>query len=120
MALPAFNDSNLLPPGDYALTFEALKESVLVIGDGREGWDTGWRRYLVEQVEIMVKQLWQIGIDEIYLDGSFVEAKNHPNDIDGYFHCDFVSVARGDLQLDTPTAKARGILGLRLCLMPLR
>jgi hypothetical protein len=98
MALPAFNDSNLLPPGDYALTFEALKESLLVIGDGREGWDTAWRRFLIEQAEIMVKQLWQIGIDEIYFDGSFVEAKNHPNDIDGYFLCDYLSVARGDLQ----------------------
>lgn len=98
MALPACNDSDLLPPGDCTLTFEALKESVLVIGDGREGWDTEWRMYLVEQAEIMVKQLWQIGIDEIYLDGSFVEAKNHPNDVDGYFLCDYLSVAQGDLQ----------------------
>jgi hypothetical protein len=98
MMIPSFNKHGVLPIGDYAVTFAELQDSILVKGDGREGWDAAWRTYLVEQAEIMVKQLWQIGIDEIYLDGSFVEAKNHPNDIDGYFHCDYLSVARGDLQ----------------------
>lgn len=98
MVIPPFNDYAVLPAGDYAVTLAELKESMLVIGDGREGWDAAWRRYLVEQAEIMVQQLWQVGVHDIYLDGSFVEAKIHPNDIDGYFHCDLLSVARGELQ----------------------
>jgi len=36
-------------------------------------------------------------VDEIFIDGSFVEEKEHPNDIDGYFCCDFVRLVSGDL-----------------------
>ncbi|WP_047983549.1 DUF6932 family protein [Ornithinibacillus californiensis] len=84
-----FNDYGLLPPGDYALTLPELKKSILVVGpqDGTP-WDNKWRLYLVEQLEIMVKQLWKVGVTEIFIDGSFVEKKAHPNDIDGYFECD--------------------------------
>jgi len=45
-----------------------------------------------------VGQLRQVGITEIFLDGSFVEDKDRPNDIDGYFEVDALRVARGDLQ----------------------
>lgn len=84
-----FNDFGLLPPGDYALTIEQLKNSILVVGpnDGLP-WDMEWRKHLVENLEIMVKQLWEVGVEEIFIDGSFVENKAHPNDIDGYFECD--------------------------------
>jgi hypothetical protein len=34
-----------------------------------------------------VTQLWEEGVTEIFLDGSFVEDKAHPHDIDGYFVC---------------------------------
>jgi hypothetical protein len=98
MVIPPFNDYGVLLPEDYVATFAELKASVLVKGDRREAWEEPWRRYLVEQAELMVQQLWQVGIDEIYFDGSFVEAKIHPNDVDGYFHCDLLSVARGELQ----------------------
>lgn len=83
-----FNDFGLLPPGDFKLTIQELKESLLVNGpnDGTL-WDQKWRLYLVEQLEIMVKQLWSVGVQEIFIDGSFVENKAHPNDIDGYFEC---------------------------------
>ena len=46
----------------------------------------------------MVEQLWAVGIDEIYIDGSFVEDKDHPNDIDGYFVCDRMFAATGKLE----------------------
>jgi len=83
-----FNDCGLLPPGDYELTIEELKESLLVIGPPNETvWDKNWREYLVTQLNLMVKQLWRVGISEIFIDGSFVENKAHPNDIDGYFEC---------------------------------
>lgn len=84
-----FNDFGLLAPGDYSLTIDELKNSLLVKGaqDGTP-WDERWRLYLVNQLEIMVHQLWTVGISEIFIDGSFVENKAHPNDIDGYFECD--------------------------------
>ena len=84
-----FNNFGLLPPGDYTLTIDELRNSLLVNGssDGSP-WDRDWRLYLVNQLEKMVQQLWAVGVTEIFIDGSFVEDKAHPNDIDGYFECD--------------------------------
>jgi hypothetical protein len=45
-----------------------------------------------------VRQLWQAGIRDIFIDGSFVEEKDHPNDIDGYFVCELAELASGRLQ----------------------
>jgi hypothetical protein len=45
-----------------------------------------------------VAQLRQVGIKEIYADGSFVEDKDHPNDIDGDFVCDLKTFASGELE----------------------
>jgi hypothetical protein len=41
-----------------------------------------------------------VGVDGIFIDGSFVEAKDHPNDIDGYFECDLLRFATGALERD--------------------
>ncbi len=95
--LPPFNALGLLPPGDYPLTFPELRQSHLVLGNGGS-WDVAWRLYLVHQCEVMVRQLWEVGILEVFLDGSFVEDKDHPNDIDGYFVCDASYFASGDLE----------------------
>lgn len=88
----AFLSSGILPPGDFAATIGELHGSMLVRGptsvDGESTWDAAWRRQLVDNLSIVADQLWRVGIDEIYIDGSFVEAKDHPNDIDGYFVCD--------------------------------
>lgn len=46
----------------------------------------------------MTHQLWQVGITDIFIDGSFVEEKDHPNDIDGYFDCDLKHLASGRLE----------------------
>ena len=101
--LPGFTEEDLLPPGDYEVTFEELRESILVVGPGSESpwgeeWDTEWREHLTRQAETMCGQLWEVGIEGIYLDGSFTEAKAHPNDIDGYFERDAWRVATGELQ----------------------
>ncbi|MEW6698108.1 MAG: hypothetical protein AB1341_12295, partial [Bacillota bacterium] len=61
-------------------------------------WDKQWRLKLVKNLEIMVNQLWAVGVFEIFIDGSFVEMKSHPNDIDGYFVTDVMRVATGELQ----------------------
>src|SRR6478672_413461 len=97
-----FTPDGVLPPGDYPLTLDRLRESALVLGPGEPTehlvWDAAWRLRLVENLGVLVKQLWTIGIDEIFVDGSFVEDKDHPNDIDGYFVCDPLRFASGQLE----------------------
>ncbi len=79
----------MLAPGDHPMSIDDLLRSDLVLGPpSREKWDRDWRSHLVDNLEILAGQLWRVGIEEIYIGGSFVEAKDHPADIDGYFVCD--------------------------------
>ncbi len=100
--LPPFSDDGLLPPGDYLLTLDELARSVLVLGPADAArypmWNTAWRTRLVENLAVLVGQLWRTGIDHIFIDGSFTEDKDHPNDIDGYFECELAHLASGDLE----------------------
>lgn len=88
-ALPAFSEFGVLPPGDYGLTFEALRQCFLAVerADNRY-WDHTWRARLVDNLEVLTGQLRAVGISKIFVNGSFVEDKDHPHDIDGYFECD--------------------------------
>lgn len=100
--LPSFTEEGVLPVGDYELTLDELRESALVLGPHKgvrsDHWDADCRRSLVDNLSILVRQLWQIGITEIFVGGSFVEDKDHPNDIDGYFECSFEDIKSGRLQ----------------------
>jgi hypothetical protein len=100
--LPSFTPDGVLPPGNYVLTLDELRESLLVQGpsdpSAENAWDGEWRLHLVDNLAVMCGQLWQIGIQEIFVNGSFVEEKDHPNDIDGYFVCDLKFLASGDLE----------------------
>ena len=100
--LPNFTTDGVLPPGDYALSLEQLAESILVLGPGPPRdhlvWDATWRLVLVANLRVMIEQLRKVGVDEIFIDGSFVEDKDHPNDIDGYFACDPMHFAIGRLE----------------------
>lgn len=101
MSIPDFTTEGLLPIGDYEVTIEELRNSILVVGPvGTESWDRTWRNELVDRLEILVKQLKTVGIESIYLDGSFVEDKEHPSDIDGYFECELQHLASGKLERD--------------------
>jgi len=94
-----FTKDGFLPPGDVELTLHELRNSMLVKGpQNGEPWDAKWRLFLVDQLEVMVQQLWTVGIDQIFIDGSFVEEKAHPNDIDAYFECDLNELASGELE----------------------
>ena len=99
--IPSFQADGLLPPGDYEVSFEELRNSVLTVGPvgtvSHQSWDAGWRELLVDNLEILVNQLWTVGVRDIYADGSFVEDKDHPNDIDGYFVCGLAELATGAL-----------------------
>jgi len=52
----------------------------------------------VDNLTSVVHNLWLANIDEIYVDGSFVESKDHPNDIDGYFICGGLDLFNGELE----------------------
>ena len=97
--IPKFTAEGMLPPGDYEATFDELRESVLVLGvpGHSEHWDAAWRLYLVDRLEELTLELWQVGITEVFVDGSFTEEKDHPNDIDGYFVCDRMAYLTGQV-----------------------
>ena len=97
-----FDDRGLLAPGDHPVTFAQLRASALVFGplNRPAEWDEDWRAHLVDQAEVLVRQLWASGITDVFLDGSFVEDKPHPNDIDGYFVCDAKRLGSGALERD--------------------
>jgi hypothetical protein len=98
-SLPPFTEDGVLPAGDYGLTLEELAASPLVLGWGdADQWDIVWRGQLVSNLAVMVRHLWQVGIREVFVDGSFVEDKPHPNDIDGYFTCDAALLYTGELE----------------------
>lgn len=87
--LPDFDVRGMLPPGDYPLTLAGLRDSALVGGPaGREGWDATWRAQLVDNLEVLAHQLWAVGVEEIYLGGSFASSAGRPQDLDGYFVCE--------------------------------
>lgn len=100
-AIPSFESDGLLPAGDYEVSFEELRHSVLVLGPGDPKecphWDATWRNQLVGNLEILTRQLWRVGIRDVFADGSFSEDKDHPNDIDGYFVCDLDRLRSGEL-----------------------
>jgi hypothetical protein len=99
VAIPNFTSEGLLPLGEHLADFDELRSSILVRGPKEaSNWDSRWRARLVDKAEVLVRQLWSVGIMDIFLDGSFVEEKDHPNDIDGYFVADAKRVASGDLE----------------------
>lgn len=102
MALPFFTPEDVLPAGEYAMTLEEIRNSHLVTGEGNPSatWDRAWRSRLVTNLSILVRQLWEVGVDHIFVDGSFVENKDHPNDIDGYFEAEELRIILGTLEAE--------------------
>ena len=97
-----FDEDGLLPEGDYPMTIAELRDSLLVYGPGKTcpQWDSKWRLQLVNNLGHLANQLWAVGITNLFIDGSFVEDKDHPKDIDGYFETTTYRVASGQLQDD--------------------
>jgi hypothetical protein len=87
--LLCFTEQGYLPPGTYEMTIEELKNSILVKGDETTYlWNEPWRRWLVENLEMLVQPLWLLGFNHVFLDGSFCTDKEQPQDIDAYFELD--------------------------------
>jgi len=100
MAIPSnFNSDGVLDPGTYDASFSDLRQSLLVIGNGSSPtWNRTWRSELVNRAEVLVNQLRSVGVQDIFIDGSFVEDKDHPNDIDGYFDPHLSMMSQNDLK----------------------
>lgn len=97
--LLVFTEEGLLPVREYALTLSQLTRSLLVRGGRRSpDWDSAWRSWLVANLAVLAGELAHVGILDIYVDGSFAEKKDHPNDIDGYFVCDRGRFLSGQLE----------------------
>lgn len=97
--LPPFTQEGLLPEGEYPMSFDEIRDSWIVKGPVRDhpGWDSSWRKNLVDNFGVLARQLWKVGKDRILIDGSFCEAKDRPRDIDGCFDATLEEMASGRL-----------------------
>ncbi|HXM17893.1 MAG TPA: hypothetical protein VN934_03685 [Candidatus Tumulicola sp.] len=81
------------------MTLRELEGSRFGAGGTSEGYDVAWRLKLLKNLSVVVKQLWSVGVSDVFVDGSFVEDRPHPNDIDGYFTCKLFDLMTGDLEM---------------------
>jgi hypothetical protein len=80
-----FMKNGLLPPGDHEISLADL-EKVISEGPGNgQTWDIPWRLQLLQEFKKRYQQLLAVGINEVYIDGSYATDKFHPNDMDVYF-----------------------------------
>lgn len=102
MPLPRFTDKGLLPEGDHPMTIAELRESFLVTGAGlrSKNWDAAWRRQLVDNLETVLRALQGCQFGRVFIAGSFVERKDYPGDIDGYYECSLEYLISGALERD--------------------
>ncbi len=69
-----FNSKGLLPPGIHVVTLEQLETNFT--------W-SNHRKKLFKKFKGAYKNLTRANVKKIWIDGSYVESKEHPNDIDG-------------------------------------
>jgi len=92
--LPEFNQIGNLPAGIHLATWEEFVD--------RFGWNEH-RRRLLRGMRTALKALQFAGCRKVYIDGSFVSAKEAPNDYDGCWDMEGVDPLRLDpilLQFD--------------------
>lgn len=71
--LPGFNHQGYLPEGIHAATWEEFEM--------RFGWNRH-RRILIQGLQTALGHLRAVGCAIVYVDGSFVTAKDEPEDVD--------------------------------------
>jgi hypothetical protein len=80
-----FLKNGLLPAGDHAITLLDMEKFIREGPGGEQSWDTVWRLQLLQEFKKRYQQLLSVGIQEVYIDGSYATDKFHPNDMDVYF-----------------------------------
>ena len=71
--IPSFEESGLLPVGIHRASWEQFFDRFAI---------TVWRRRLATGVRAVLEELKAAGCLTVYVDGSFVSAKEIPNDFD--------------------------------------
>jgi hypothetical protein len=74
MPIPAFEESGYLPAGDHEATIDEV-EVVL----GSAGFR---RREVMRNLREILEELWGLGVDTVWIDGSFVSSRKRPDDVD--------------------------------------
>jgi hypothetical protein len=74
--IPEFTDDGLPPEGVHQATLEEVKKR---FGEGLR------RKQLLRNLDTVLTQMRNCGVDRVYLGGSFVTDKPRPSDIDGCF-----------------------------------
>jgi hypothetical protein len=85
VALPDLDDDGVLPPGIHVASWEEVVEKF---------GGTAYRAELLAGLLEVLRHLRQAGCRRIYLDGSFVTAKEHPADYDLCWDLDHVDLAK--------------------------
>jgi hypothetical protein len=82
-----FTAKGLLAPGEHDVTIDQLRSGILVTGPTPRGsgWDADHRSLLVDRLEAWLPKIWLSGARFVVVDGSFVEEKGRPSDLDAYF-----------------------------------
>ncbi len=76
MPIPQFNAYGLLSSGFYPATLAELKR--------RFGFSPKRLSLIEDGLELVAKELIEMGVEDLYVDGSFVTQRLSPGDIDGY------------------------------------
>lgn len=103
--VPEFKETGLLPEGIHAVSLEEATEHF------------GWNRHrqgLIDGLLEALKLLKTAGVRRVYLNGSFVTAKERPGDIDVLWDADGVDVDRLDpvfLNFDNERAAQKSRFG---------
>ncbi len=75
MPIPFFNETGELPDGEYDVSLDAI--------ENRFGCANEQRRLLMQGLRAAAVNLSKANVRKLWIDGSFVTNKEHPNDIDG-------------------------------------
>lgn len=101
--IPPFKKNGYLPVGIHIANWEEVS--------GRYGYTT-WRRQLLAGLSAAIDELRVAGCRRVYIDGSFVTAKEHPGDFDACWddarvNEDLLDPMLRELSLDIAAQKAK-------------
>lgn len=75
MPIPELEENGELPAGIHIATIKEVEQKF--------GTSSARRKLLVSGLRTAIKQFEQVGVQRVYVDGSFTSDKEEPNDIDG-------------------------------------
>ena len=75
MSIPLFNENGELPDGEYDVSIDEI--------ENRFGCANEQRCRLMQGLRVAAANLRRANVRKLWIDGSFVTDKEHPNDIDG-------------------------------------